>query len=52
MPNESAERIEIRWPDGKVETLRDVPAGARVVWLEGEPPRVLLGASTKGILPR
>lgn len=31
-----ADRIEIRWPDGKTETLRDVPAGMRVTLVEGK----------------
>lgn len=34
-----AERIEVRWPDGRRETMSDVPAGARVIWNEGAPPR-------------
>ena len=30
-----ADRIEIRWPDGRRDTLVDVPAGTRVTLVEG-----------------
>ena len=33
--NAKADRIEIRWPDGKTDTLRDVAAGTRVTLVEG-----------------
>ena len=33
-----ADRIEVRWPDGRRETRTDVPAG-RLVWREGESTR-------------
>ncbi|HEV8268652.1 MAG TPA: CRTAC1 family protein, partial [Thermoanaerobaculia bacterium] len=38
-----AERVEVRWPDGKSESLADVPAGSRVVWMEGTKPEILTG---------
>jgi enediyne biosynthesis protein E4 len=37
--NEKAERIEVRWPDGKREELNDIPAGSRVTWMQGESPK-------------
>jgi hypothetical protein len=38
-----ADRIEIRWPDGKRDTLRDVPAGTLVTLAEGgEEKRIFL----------
>ena len=41
--NEKADRIEIRWPDGKRQELRDVPAGSLVMLAEGrEEKRELL----------
>jgi hypothetical protein len=33
--NARADRIEIRWPDGRRDTLRDVPAGTLVTLAEG-----------------
>jgi hypothetical protein len=30
-----ADHIEIRWPDGRLETRDDVPAGSTVLWAEG-----------------
>ena len=33
--NAKADRIEIRWPDGRRDTLVDVPAGTRVTLVEG-----------------
>ncbi len=33
--NAKADRIEIRWPDGRRDTLTDVPAGTRVKLVEG-----------------
>ncbi len=33
--NGKADRIEIRWPDGRRDTLHDVPAGALVTLVEG-----------------
>ncbi|MEO6325204.1 MAG: CRTAC1 family protein, partial [Thermoanaerobaculia bacterium] len=47
-----AERLEVRWPDGRRETLNDVRAGSRVLWNEGETPRVLTGAEAKGRISR
>jgi hypothetical protein len=39
----AADVIEVRWPDGKKEELRDVPAGSLVTWVQGrEPKRDLL----------
>lgn len=40
-----AERITVRWPDGTTVSTAAVPAGARVVWTQGEPPVVLTGAA-------
>lgn len=34
--NAQADRIEIRWPDGRRDTLRDVPAGTKVTLVEGK----------------
>jgi hypothetical protein len=31
-----AERLEIRWPSGRVETIQNVPANAIVTVTEGE----------------
>jgi hypothetical protein len=31
-----AEEIEVRWPDGRREARRDVSAGSRLAWAEGE----------------
>ena len=33
--NAKADRIEVRWPDGRRDTLRDVPAGSLVTLVEG-----------------
>ncbi|HVO51544.1 MAG TPA: CRTAC1 family protein [Thermoanaerobaculia bacterium] len=42
--NEKADRIEIRWPDGKRQEIHDVPAGVLVTLAEGEEEkRDLLG---------
>ena len=46
-----AERIEVRWPDGKRETLTDVPAGSRVIWFQGDVPKILTGDNAKGRIP-
>lgn len=35
----AAERVEVRWPDGTREETHDVPAGTRLLWSEGAPPR-------------
>ena len=35
---ERADRVEVRWPDGQVEERRDLAAGQRIVWKEGEAP--------------
>ena len=35
----AADAIEVRWPDGRRDTLRDVPAGTLVNWVEGGEPR-------------
>ncbi len=37
--NAKADRIEIRWPDGKTRHARDVPAGTRVTLVEGRDER-------------
>lgn len=34
-----ADRVEVRWPDGRRESTTNVPAGTRIVWFEGESPR-------------
>ena len=34
-PRPVSDHIEIRWPDGRVETRDDVPAGSTVLWAEG-----------------
>jgi hypothetical protein len=31
--------IEVRWPDGTKDTLRDVPAGTLVRWVQGREPK-------------
>jgi hypothetical protein len=43
-----AERIEVRWPDGTTEELRDVPRGTRVDWVKGRAPRFLEGKKAEG----
>lgn len=40
----SADRLSVRWPDGTTATADGIPAGARVVWTQGEAPVVLSGA--------
>jgi hypothetical protein len=41
--NDKADRVEIRWSDGKRQELRDVPAGSLVMLVEGrEEKRELL----------
>ncbi len=40
-PLKGAETIEVRWPGGRRDALRDVPAGSRVLFTEGEEPRVV-----------
>lgn len=48
-----AERLTVRWPDGSVAALSGVPAGARVVWRQGEEAAVLTGADAASArLPR
>jgi hypothetical protein len=37
----AADEIEVRWPGGRVERTGPVPGGRRVIWSEGEEPRVL-----------
>ncbi len=37
----AAERLEVRWPGGRRDVLADVPAGSRVLWVEGEAPRIV-----------
>jgi hypothetical protein len=32
------DRLEVRWPSGRVETRTDVPVGGVIVWKEGESP--------------
>jgi hypothetical protein len=34
-PRPVSDHIEIRWPDGRIETRDDVPAGSAVLWAEG-----------------
>ena len=31
--------IEVRWPDGTKDELRDVPAGSLVTWVQGGEPK-------------
>jgi ASPIC and UnbV/FG-GAP-like repeat len=35
----AADVIEVRWPDGRRDTLHDVPAGTLVTWVEGREPK-------------
>ena len=37
-PAARIDALEIRWPDGAVQTLKDVPGGARLVVREGDGP--------------
>jgi hypothetical protein len=37
--------LEIRWPDGSTQTLRDIPGGSRLTLIEGA------GVGTKGTAP-
>ncbi|MCC7263174.1 MAG: CRTAC1 family protein [Candidatus Latescibacteria bacterium] len=40
------DRLELTWPDGSTQTLRDLPADKLVVVRQGDPPRVLeMGAN-------
>ena len=34
-----ADVIEVRWPDGRRDTLHDVPAGSLVTWVQGREPK-------------
>ena len=34
-----ADVIEVRWPDGSKQELRDVPAGSLVTWVQGKAPK-------------
>jgi hypothetical protein len=39
----AADVMEVRWPDGSKEEIKDVPAGSLVTWIQGrEPKRDLL----------
>jgi hypothetical protein len=35
----AADLIEVRWPDGRRDTLHDVQAGTLVTWVEGREPK-------------
>jgi hypothetical protein len=39
-PSDRAELIEVRWPSGRVESYRDVPANATCHLREGDAPRM------------
>ena len=36
-----ADEIAVRWPDGRVESVTGVAGGSRVLWTEGEAPRIV-----------
>jgi hypothetical protein len=41
----SVDRVEIRWPSGRVQELRDLPVRATVEVTEGGQPKVLRAAA-------